>query len=107
MQQAAEAQGKTPQAYCDELAIWKVLAAKLGLSIDFVRTTEARHQQVVQAIFTKLQANGFFYKASHKGFYSVREETFLTEKWTVCPMAIFQVIRRSGRVGRGRISISN
>src|SRR5690349_17451754 len=48
VQQAAQAQGKTPQAYCDELAIiWKALAAKLGLTIDdFVRTTEARHKQV-------------------------------------------------------------
>jgi len=82
VQQVAQSQGKTPQAYCDELSIvWKALATKLNLSIDdFVRTTEARHQQVVQAIFTKLNENGFFYKASYEGFYSVREETFLTEK---------------------------
>src|ERR1700677_4436884 len=45
VQQAALAQGKTPQAYCDELAgVWKALAAKLELTNDdFVRTTEARH----------------------------------------------------------------
>lgn len=82
VQQAAQEQGKTPQAYCDELAaVWKALAAKLELTIDdFVRTTEARHKQVVQAILSRLHAEGFFYKAAYKGFYSVKEETFLTDK---------------------------
>ena len=44
VQQAAVAEGKTPQAYCDELAaVWKAFAAKLELTNDdFVRTTEAR-----------------------------------------------------------------
>jgi methionyl-tRNA synthetase len=82
VQQAAQAQGKTPQAYCDELsALWQALFAKLELTIDdFVRTTEARHKEAVQGILTKLQTKGFFYKAAYKGFYSVKEETFLTEK---------------------------
>ena len=41
VQQAAVAEGKSPQAYCDELAqVWKSFAAKLGLTNDdFVRTT--------------------------------------------------------------------
>jgi methionyl-tRNA synthetase len=82
VQQAAITEGKTPQAYCDELAVsWKDLAAKLGLSIDdFVRTTQPRHKEVVQAILTKLHADGHFYKASYSGFYSATAETFLTEK---------------------------
>src|SRR3954467_10732750 len=82
VQQAALAQGKSPQAYCDELSAgWKALAAKLELTInDFVRTTESRHKEVVQAILTKLNASGHFYKAGYKGFYSTKEETFLTEK---------------------------
>ena len=56
VQQAAQAEGKTPQAYCDELAVsWKSFGAKLGLTNDdFIRTTEARHQGVVQAILAKL-----------------------------------------------------
>src|ERR1700724_1283507 len=56
VQQAAVAEGKTPQAYCDELAItWKALALKLELTNDdFVRTTDPRHKKVVQAILTKL-----------------------------------------------------
>src|SRR6516225_3303196 len=82
VQQAALAEGKNPQAYCDEFAaIWKAFAAKLGLTNDeFVRTTEARHKQVVQAIWSKLHAEGHFYRAQYSGFYSAKEETFLTEK---------------------------
>jgi methionyl-tRNA synthetase len=82
VQQAALAEGKTPQVYCDELAAaWKSFAAKLELSNDdFVRTTEPRHKQVVQAILGKLHAEGHFYKQVYRGFYSVREETFLTDK---------------------------
>jgi methionyl-tRNA synthetase len=82
VQQAAQAEGKSPQVYCDELAaIWKSFAAKLELANDdFVRTTDARHKQVVGAILTKLHKQGDVYKEAYKGFYSVKEETFLTEK---------------------------
>src|SRR5512143_3497474 len=60
VQQAAAAQGRAPQAYCDDLAAkWKTFAAKLNLSNDdFVRTTEPRHKQVVQAGLAKVNAAG-------------------------------------------------
>src|SRR2546422_706716 len=82
VQQAALAEGKTPQAYCDELAAsWKTFAAKLELTNDdFVRTTEPRHKEFVQAILSTLNAKGHFYRENYKGFNSTREETFLTEK---------------------------
>ena len=82
VQQAALADGKSPQAYCDELAAdWKRFAKKLELkNDDFVRTTEPRHKEFVQSILTKLNDAGQFYKATYEGFYSTREETFLTEK---------------------------
>jgi len=82
VQQTALKEGKNPQAYCDELARdWRLFAVKLNLSIDdFVRTTEVRHKQVVQAILSRLQAGGHFYKAEYKGWYSTKEETFLTDK---------------------------
>src|SRR6184192_226209 len=49
VQQAAQAQGKEPQRYCDDLAvIWKAVAAKLNLSNDdFVRSSEPRHKIIV------------------------------------------------------------
>jgi methionyl-tRNA synthetase len=82
VQQAALKEHKLAQEYCDALALdWRSFAATLHLSIDdFVRTTEPRHKAVVQAILAKLHAAGHFYKAQYKGFYSVREETFLTDK---------------------------
>src|ERR1044071_690831 len=82
VQQAALAEGKQPQAYCDELAaVWKAFAAKLELTNDdFVRTTEPRHEAVVQEILSKLHAGGHLYQETYRGFYSTKEETFLTEK---------------------------
>jgi len=82
VQQAALAEGKNPQAYCDELAAnWREFVRKLDLSNDdFVRTTEPRHKAVVQTILSRLRAEGHFYKKTHRGFYSTSAETFLTEK---------------------------
>jgi methionyl-tRNA synthetase len=82
VQQAATSEGKNPQDYCDQLAAdWKAFAKKLELTNDdFVRTTEPRHKEFVQAILAKLHDAGHFYKATYSGFYSTKEETFLTEK---------------------------
>lgn len=82
VQQAAQAEGKSPQAYCDLLALdWKAFAQKLELTNnDFVRTTEPRHKEFVQAILAKLHASGHFYTKTYEGFYSAKEETFLTDK---------------------------
>ncbi|MBF0387609.1 MAG: methionine--tRNA ligase [Candidatus Omnitrophica bacterium] len=82
VQQAAEKRGLQPQAHCDELAprfmdLWK----KLGISNDdFIRTTEARHQGVVQAILQKVYDSGAIYQKEYEGLYSVAEERFITEK---------------------------
>jgi methionyl-tRNA synthetase len=82
VQQAAQAEGKSPQVYCDELAAdWQAFAKKLELTNDdFVRTTDPRHKQFVQAILARLHAAGQFYQKTYKGFYSTKEETFLTDK---------------------------
>ena len=82
VQQAATAEGRTPQVYCDQLAVdWLAFTKKLELTNDdFVRTTEPRHKEFVQAILAQLHAAGHFYKATYTGFYSAKEETFLTEK---------------------------
>jgi methionyl-tRNA synthetase len=82
VQQAAITEGKTPQAYCDQLAAdWQAFAKKLELTNDdFVRTTQPRHKEFVQAILSKLNDADHFYKATYTGFYSAKEETFLTEK---------------------------
>jgi len=82
VQQAAQAEKKDPQIYCDALAAdWQAFAKKLELTNDdFVRTTQLRHKDFVQAILSKLNDAGHFYKKTYSGFYSTKEETFLTEK---------------------------
>jgi methionyl-tRNA synthetase len=82
VERAARAEGKEPQAYCDELAAqFQVLAVKLNLSNDdFIRTTQPRHKAVVAALLNKLHAQGDIYKAPYRGWYSWKEETFLTDK---------------------------
>jgi methionyl-tRNA synthetase len=82
VQQAAVAEGLTPQAYCDGLAAeWQAFTKKLELTNDdFVRTTQARHKQGVQTILARLYQEGQFYKEVYRGFYSARQETFLTHK---------------------------
>src|SRR5204863_5109008 len=56
VQQAALAEGKDPQAFCDQLAqSWRAFATRLNLSNnDFIRTTEPRHKQTVQAMLAKI-----------------------------------------------------
>jgi methionyl-tRNA synthetase len=82
VQQAALAEKKNPQEYCNALAAdWQAFVKKLELTNDdFVRTTQARHKEFVQTTLNQLNAAGHFYKASYTGFYSAKEETFLTEK---------------------------
>ena len=82
VQAAANAEGKDPQLYCDQFAdIWEKFAEKLNLSnADFVRTSSERHKNFVQAVLQKLFKNNQFYQAEYRGFYSARQETFLTEK---------------------------
>ncbi len=54
---------------------------KLGVSYDgWAETTDDRHKACVQAILTELEAKGSLYKKSHAGFYSVRQEQFLTDR---------------------------
>ena len=82
VQQAAQSEGKDVQQYVDDLAAdWKRFIQRLNLSInDFVRTTEPRHKAFVQSTLSKLQASGHFYKSKYEGYYSQKEETFLTDK---------------------------
>src|SRR5712671_6809956 len=82
VQQAALSARKSPQSFCDEMAaIYKEFARRLNLSNDdFIRTSEPRHKRVVQAILSRLHAAGQLYKSQYKGFYSPKEETFLTDK---------------------------
>jgi methionyl-tRNA synthetase len=82
VQQAAQKAGIEPAQYTAEVtekftALW----AKLGLSYDgWAATTDPRHRQCVQRILQRLHDEGQLHKARYGGYYSVRQEQFLTDK---------------------------
>lgn len=82
VQMSAEKAGVQPIEICDRLAgEFQGLCQALHISNDdYIRTTEERHKTVVQAILQKLYDKGEIYKADYNGFYSVRQEQFVTEK---------------------------
>ncbi|MFH1066725.1 MAG: methionine--tRNA ligase [bacterium] len=82
VQKSAAQQGRSPQEFCDEMSDhFRRLCEKLNISIDdFVRTTEPRHQKVVQQILSRLYEAGEIYKGEYEGYYSARAEQFLAEK---------------------------
>ena len=54
---------------------------KLGVEYDgWAETTDEQHKSCVQAILGKLEKEGALYKKSYAGFYSVRQEQFLTDR---------------------------
>jgi methionyl-tRNA synthetase len=82
VQQAAQKAGIPPAQYASEVtekftALW----AKLGVGYDgWAATTDPRHRKCVERILTRLHEEGQLYKASYGGYYSVRQEQFLTDK---------------------------
>ncbi|MHB1551810.1 MAG: methionine--tRNA ligase [Vulcanimicrobiaceae bacterium] len=86
---AAEA-GVAPQAWCDRLVEhWKDLFARFEISYDdWIRTTEPRHERVVQAVFEQLRESGDVYRGTYEGWYCVHDETFWLDSKLVggkCP----------------------
>jgi len=97
---AAAAAGKTPQAWCDELVPrWKELFAAYHVAYDdFIRTTEPRHERVVQAVFERMRESGDVYLGKYEGWYCVYDETFWPESKLVegrCPTCGREVTRIS------------
>ncbi len=79
--QAARAAGKSPQAYVDEMvAPFQQLDEALGISFDrFIRTTDADHKSLVQALWQRMAAAGDLYLGRYEGWYSVRDEAYYDE----------------------------
>ena len=81
IQQKAEEAGIKPIEYTDKIVagfqnLWK----KLDISNDdFIRTTEKRHEKVVQEIFRRIYEKGDIYKGSYKGLYCTPCESYWTE----------------------------
>ena len=86
----AQESGETPQQYVDKMAAMaKELWAKMDIQYDdFIRTTDERHEKVVQKIFDKFMEQGDIYKGEYEGLYCVPCETFFTQTQLVdgkCP----------------------
>ena len=92
IQRAAEEKGVKPIEYVDQIvSLFQELWKKLNISNDdFIRTTEERHEKVVQALMQKSYDNGDIYKGEYKGWYCTPCETFwpenkLPEGKHICP----------------------
>jgi len=76
---AAEA-GVSPKEYVDKIVantkeLWKLMNIEYD---DFIRTTDERHEKVVQKIFKQFYDQGDIYKASYEGQYCTPCESFWT-----------------------------
>ncbi len=86
----AQAEGCTPKEYVDKVAgEIRAICDVLNTSYDyFIRTTDEKHEKVVQKIFKKLYEQGDIYKGSYEGLYCTPCESFWTESQLVdgkCP----------------------
>lgn len=86
----AKEAGTDPKKYVDDVAstikgIWDIM----NTSYDrFVRTTDPKHEEIVQKIFKKMYDKGDIYKGEYKGLYCTPCESFWTESQLVdgkCP----------------------
>jgi methionyl-tRNA synthetase len=79
IERAAQAAGKTPQQYADEIsAEFRKLWKRMGISNDdYIRTTEDRHKKRVQELFRRLRDNGYIYKGTYTGQYCVSDELYV------------------------------
>ncbi len=82
IQRQAEAAGKAPEAFVDEIVAWiKELWQELDIKYDdFIRTTEPRHKEKVAQIFTSFYEQGDIYKGKYEGRYCTPCEAYWTER---------------------------
>lgn len=92
IQRKAEENGMTPLQYVDGIvANFKKLWEMLGISYtDFVRSSSAEHERVVQEILQRVYDKGDIYKKKYVGKYCVPCESFWTDRQIeeaggVCP----------------------
>src|SRR5437867_2786578 len=82
VQQSAAKAGIAPAEFVKEITQkWVDLGKKLEVRYnEWAETTSERHKKVVQGILQRLFDEGQIYKDKQSGYYSVRQEQFLTDK---------------------------
>ncbi len=91
IEQAAIAQGLKPLQLADRVVErFRSLWQQMGITYtDFIRTTEPRHQQVVQKLFERMRDRGDIYLGEYEGWYCTSCEEYFTETQTAdetCPV---------------------
>lgn len=92
IQRTAEQRGRSPQAHCDEIVeSFTSLWHQLNIQYDrFIRTTDPRHQAIVQEFFQRVWDKGDIYLGQQTGWYCVGCEEFKDERDLlddhVCPL---------------------
>ncbi len=81
IQRIAAERGISEQAYCDEIAAkfqetWRRVEISNN---DFIRTTEKRHEDVVDEVWRRIQARGDIESREYEGLYCVGCEEFKGE----------------------------
>jgi methionyl-tRNA synthetase len=81
IERSARERGVSPQEWVDTIAArFQTLWQLLNISYDdFIRTSQARHKVVAQAVFQKAFDKGDIYKGLYEGWYCIPDETFLLE----------------------------
>ncbi|MGE5560851.1 MAG: methionine--tRNA ligase [Chloroflexota bacterium] len=90
IQRKAENLGMPPQQFVDGIvrnikSLWETLDIRYD---DFIRTTEPRHERVVQEVFRRIYERGDIYKSEYEGLYCTPCEAFWLERQLVdgkCP----------------------
>ncbi len=87
---AAQQKGEPVQGYVDKMVEdMKRLLRLYHISNDgFIRTTDSRHEKIVQNILDRLKDNGDLYKGHYEGNYCIPCETFYTDAQIIegkCP----------------------
>ena len=82
VQQSAAKAGVPPSEFVKGITqkfidLWKKLDVRYD---EWAETTSDRHKKVVQGILQRLFDEGQIYKDKQSGYYSVRQEQFLTDK---------------------------
>jgi len=91
VEKAAEINNKKPQDFVDEMSEnFRNLIPNLGCEInDFIRTTQNRHIEAAQSLWSKLDKNNQIYLSNYEGWYSIRDEAFYLESELIKKNNIF------------------
>ncbi|KAF0910834.1 hypothetical protein E2562_004800 [Oryza meyeriana var. granulata] len=97
---SAEACGRNPKDHCDTISnSYKMLWDDLDIEYDkFIRTTDPKHEAVVNDFYSRVLDSGDIYRADYEGLYCVSCEEYKDEKELVenkcCPVHLKPCVPR-------------